>query len=170
MAGVLLIDVLEGMMIGLLASLAFVIYRSSKPHISSLGRIPGEPGAYADLGRHPDDAPVPGVLIVRVDAQLYYANALTVRDRVMEMVRGMEPPPRALILDASAQDQLDLTSTEVIQGLVKQLDDQGIEVVFADVHAPILEGAGGTDLFGSPDDHRVFRTVDAAVRHVAPEA
>lgn len=66
-AGVLLIDVLEGMLIGLLASLAFVIYRSSKPHLSSLGRVPGIEGAYSDLGRHPENEPVPGVLIVRLD-------------------------------------------------------------------------------------------------------
>ena len=62
-AGVILIDVLEGMMIGLLASLAFVVYRSSKPHLSSLGRVPGVAGAYADLVRHPENEPVPGVLI-----------------------------------------------------------------------------------------------------------
>jgi MFS superfamily sulfate permease-like transporter len=63
-AGVLLIDVLQGMIIGVLASLVFVIYRSSRPHISSLGRVAGVPGAYSDLTRHPEDTPVPGVLIV----------------------------------------------------------------------------------------------------------
>jgi high affinity sulfate transporter 1 len=89
LAGVLLIDVLEGMVIGLVASLIFVVYKTSKPHIASLGRVPEVPGAYADLKRHPDSVPVPGVLIVRPDAQLYYANALTVRDRVKEMVAGM---------------------------------------------------------------------------------
>ena len=82
-AGVLLIDVLQGMLIGLLASLAFVIYRSSRPHVASLGRIPGADGAYSDLCRHPEDLAVPGVLIVRLDGPLYYANALTVRDRVL---------------------------------------------------------------------------------------
>ena len=56
----ILIDVLQGMMIGLLASLAFVVYRSSQPHLSSLGRVPGVPGAYADVVRHPDSQPVPG--------------------------------------------------------------------------------------------------------------
>ena len=90
LAGVLLIDVLQGMVIGLVASLLFVIYRSSRPHLSSLGRVPGVPGAYSDLSRHPENTPVPGVLIVRLDAQLYYANALTVRDQVKAMVADME--------------------------------------------------------------------------------
>jgi SulP family sulfate permease len=166
MAGVLLIDVLEGMVIGLVASLVFVVYRSSRPHISSLGRMAGAPGAYVDLTRHADSTPVPGVLIVRVDAQLYYANALTVRDSVKAMISEMAAPPRAVIFDASAQDQLDLTTTDVMKGLLKELDAKGIEVLFAGVHAPVLEGVRVAGLGDAVGDDRVFATVDAAVRHV----
>ncbi len=164
LAGVLLIDVLEGMIIGVVASLVFVIYKTSRPHISSLGRVPGVPGAYSDLGRHPEDIPVPGVLIVRVDAQLYYANALTVRDRVKAMLVEMSSPPRAVIIDASAWDQLDVTSTEVIKGLVKELRGNGIDVYFADVHAPVLEYGRKTGLVDSIGEDHVFPTVDLAVR------
>ena len=163
-AGVLFIDVLQGMIIGVLASLVFVVYKTSRPHISSLGRVPGVPGAYSDLGRHPEDTPVPGVLIVRVDAQLYYANALTVRDRVKAMIGEMSSPPRAVILDSSAWDQLDLTSTEVITSLVKELRGNGIDVYFADVHAPVLEYGRKTGLVDSIGEDHVFPTVDLAVR------
>lgn len=166
MAGVLLIDVLQGMIIGLLASLVFVVYRSSRPHVASLGRVPGVPGAYSDLTRHPEDTPVPGVLIVRVDAQLYYANALTVRDRVKTMLAAMETPPQAVIFDWSAQDQLDLTSTEVVKGLLRELDAKGIGALFADVHAPVLEAARVAGLLESVGEDRVFPTLDAAVRHL----
>ncbi len=93
MAGVLLIDVLQGMIIGLLASMLFVVYRTARPHVSSLGQVPGATGAYADLGRHPENIAVPGVLIVRPDAQLYYANALTVRDTVKAMIGETDPRP-----------------------------------------------------------------------------
>ena len=163
-AGVLLIDVLQGMIIGVVASLIFVVYKTSRPHISSLGRVPGVPGAYSDLGRHPEDTPVPGVLIVRVDAQLYYANALTVRDRVKAMLAEMSSPPRAVIIDASAWDQLDVTSTEVIKGLVKELRVNGIDVYFADVHAPVLEYGRKTGLVDFIGEDHVFPTVDLAVR------
>jgi sulfate permease, SulP family len=169
MVGVLLVDVLEGMVIGLVASLAFVIYRSSKPHISSLGRLPGEQGAYGDLVRHPEGSPVPGVLIVRPDAALYYANALTFRDRVNAMLREMDPPPRSIIVDCTAMDQLDLTTTEALKSLEKQLDEQGIVMLLADVHEPVLETARAAGLFGSAVDDRVFRTVDAAVRSVTAD-
>ncbi|HSC73511.1 MAG TPA: SulP family inorganic anion transporter, partial [Gaiellaceae bacterium] len=77
-AGVVLVDVLPGMIIGLVASLLLVIYRSSQAHLSVLGRQPGVPGKYADLARHPEAVPVPGLLIIRFDAPIYYANALTV--------------------------------------------------------------------------------------------
>ena len=96
------------MIIGLLASLAFVIYRSSRPHLSSLGRVPGVEGAYSDLARHPENAPVPGVLIVRLDAPMYYANALTVRDRREGHGPGR---PRRLPAPSSSTPRARTTST-----------------------------------------------------------
>jgi MFS superfamily sulfate permease-like transporter len=164
LAGVLLIDVLQGMVIGVVASLVFVVYRSSQPHVSSLGRVPNAPGAFSDLGRHADSIPVPGVLIVRVDGQLYYANALTVRDRVKAMIAEMPSPPRTVIFDASAWDEIDLTSTEVIEGLLKELHGNGISVYFAEVHAPVLEYAGQTGLLDLIGEENVFPTVELAVQ------
>jgi len=164
LAGVLLVDVLQGMVIGVVASLLFVVYKSSRPHVSSLGRVPGVPGAYSDLGRHPENPPVPGVLIVRVDAQMYYANALTVRDRVKAMIADMEAPPRAVIIDSSAWDELDVTSTDVIKSLVKELRGNNIAVYFAEVHAPVLEYVRKTGLLDIIGEDHVFPTVDTAVR------
>jgi SulP family sulfate permease len=115
LAGVLFIDVLQGMIIGVAASLLFVVYESSRPHVSIMGRVPGVPGAYSDLTIHPENVPVPGVLIVRVDGQLYYANALTIRDRVRAMAANMQPPPRAVILDASAWYNMDVTSSDILK-------------------------------------------------------
>jgi high affinity sulfate transporter 1 len=166
LAGVVLIDVLQGMMIGLLASLAFVIYRSSRPHLSTLGRIPGAAGAYSDLTRHPENAPVPGVLIVRLDAPMYYANALTVRDGVKAMIRDAASPPSAVIFDAEGQDDLDLTSADTLKRLVDELQANGLAVYFADVHAPVLERARETGILGVVAEGHVFATVDLAVREV----
>jgi MFS superfamily sulfate permease-like transporter len=164
------IDVLEGMMIGLLASLAFVIYRSSRPHISRLGRVPGAPGAYSDLARHPENDPVPGVLIFRLDAPMYYANAITARDGVKAMIREAAVPPTAVVFDAAAQDDLDLTSTQVLQGLVDELLREGIQVYFADVHAPVLAQAREHGMSAAIGDGHVFPTVDLAVREIERQA
>jgi MFS superfamily sulfate permease-like transporter len=170
LAGVLLIDVLEGMLIGLLASLAFVIYRSSRPHLSSLGRVPGGDGAYADLTRHPEIAPVPGVLIVRLDAPMYYANALTARDAVMTMIRAAAPPPTAVVFDAEGQDDLDFTSAQVLKRLVAEIREQGMAAYFAEVHAPVLDRARETGLLEVVGDGHVFRTVELAVRSIERRA
>ena len=163
--GVLLIDVLEGMIIGLGASLLFAVYRSSRPHVASLGRVPGEPLVFSDLTRHPENTPVPGVLIVRPDQPLYYANWRSVRDRVKSLIEEVASPPRAVIFDSSNQDEIDFTSTTGLAGLVKELAGQGIEVYFVGVHAPILE-QDKTGLLAPILEGHVFPTMDAAVRHV----
>jgi MFS superfamily sulfate permease-like transporter len=162
--GVLLIDVLQGLVIGLVASLVLVIYRSSRPNISSLGRVPGVPGAYTSLERHPENIPVPGVLILLLDSPMTYYNALTVRDQLKAMIAATQPPPRAVILDAGVQDQLDLTSAEVLQKFVLQMQREGIGIYVAEMHAPVaqfVQRIGAGDII--PEGHR-FATVDAAVR------
>jgi SulP family sulfate permease len=165
LAGVLLIDVLEGMIIGVVASLVFVVYRSSRPHVSSLGRVPGVPGAFSDLARHPEDTPVPGVLIARFDGALYYANALTARDQVKALIEAMKSPPSTVIFDLSAQDQLDLTSADVLKGLVKELQGRGMAVSMADVHAPVREFSRKTGLLELVGEDHLFPTVELAVQH-----
>jgi len=166
-AGVVLIDVLEGMIIGLVASMLFVVYRSSRPHVSSLGRVPGVPGAYSDLTRHPENTPVPGVLIVRLDGQLYYANAQTYRNGVKAMIEEMgSPPPRAVIIDSSAWYQIDVTSVDTIGQLLKELNGKGIDVYLADVHVPVLESGRQMGLLEAIGEDHLFPTVDAAVGYV----
>jgi sulfate permease, SulP family len=168
--GVLFIDVLQGMIIGLVASLVFVIYRTSRPHVASLGRVPGVPGAYSDLARHPESVPVPGVLIVRLDAQLYYANALTTRECVKALIAERDSPPRAVIFDAAAQDEVDVTSTDMMRRLVQELKSSGIDVYVADVHAPVLEHGREVGLLASIGEDHVFPTVDIAVAYVEATA
>ncbi len=163
LAGVLFIDVFEGMIIGVAASLLLIIYQSSKPHLGSLGRTPGIPGAYSDLGRHPENIPVPGLLILRLDAPMYYANALTVRDQMKAMIASTQPPPRALLLDAAGQDTLDITSAEVLKGFVKELKSKGISIYVAEVHVTVREAALREGLLEVIGEDHIFPTVDTAV-------
>ena len=164
MAGVLLIDVLQGMVIGLVASMLFVIYRTARPHVSSLGRVPGVPGAYSDLERHPDNVPVSGVLVVRPDAQIYYANALAVRDRIKVLIASAGSPIKSVVFDASAQDEIDITSTDVLIGLIKTVRENGIDWYVADVHAPVIERGRETGLLDVIGPEHIFPTLEAAVK------
>lgn len=166
LSGVLFIDVLQGMMIGLVASLLLTLYQSSRPHLASLGRIPGLPSAYSDLNRHPENTAVPGTLILRLDAPMYYANALTVRKQIKTLVEAAQPSLRAIVLDSSGQDSLDITSAEVLKGLVKELKGKGIEVYTAEVHAPARDASRQTGLLEIIGEDHNFPTVDAAVRFI----
>lgn len=117
-----------------------------------------------DLGRHPDYEYVPGLLILRLDSQLFYANASLVIDRIKRTVGASDPLPKALILDLGANDELDITSIEQLEHLVQELRAGGIDFALADLRQPVLERlrrSGLLDLIG-PDD--VFLTVDEAVR------
>jgi SulP family sulfate permease len=162
--GVLLIDVLQGMMIGLLASLALVIYRSSRPHVSALGRVPGVPGAYTSLERHPENIRVPGVLILRLDSPMTYYNAVTIRDRLRAMIAAEPSRPRAVILDAAVQDRLDLTSGEVLKSFMAELQREGIAAYVAEVRTPVVDFSQRIGLAGMMEEGHRFPTVDAAVR------
>jgi len=166
LAGVLFIDVLQGMIIGLAASLLLVIYHSSRPHVASLGRVPGIPGAYTDLNRHPENTVIPGILVVRLDAPIYYANALTVREWIKKMVADTQPAPHAVVMDAAGQDSLDITSAEALKGLVVELKEKGIDYYIAEVHAPVRgfgQRMGLLEIIG--EDH-IFPTVDTAIRFI----
>jgi SulP family sulfate permease len=161
--GVLFFDVLEGMMIGLLASLVWFIYKSTKPHLASLGPAPGRQDVFLDVSRHPEIPPIPGLLILRLNSPLFYANAQTVRDQMKAMVDEADPPLRAVIIDAVAQDDLDLTSAEMLKKLYTELEERGIEVYLAEVHAPVLEFARRVGMDTVIADDHVFATVAEAV-------
>jgi high affinity sulfate transporter 1 len=166
LAGVLFIDVLQGMLLGMLFSLLLVVYRTTRPHVTALGRVPGVPGAYTDLERHPENEPVPDVLILRLDADIYYANALTVRDRILALLWATQPPPRAVVVDAFGQDDLDLTGAEMLKGLVTELHSRGLGLYFVGVHTPVLVFARRVGLDTLIGEENMFPTIDAAVEHI----
>ncbi len=170
LAGVLFIDVLEGMMIGLVASVLLVLYRSSRPHLASLGRVPGIPGAYSALDRHPDSIAIPGILIFRLDAPIYYANALTVREQAKTLLEKTQPPPHAIILGSAGQDSLDITSADMLKGLLTELRDQGIDIYVAELHGTIREFIQRTGIMEIIGEDHIFPTIDAAVRYVEKSA
>jgi high affinity sulfate transporter 1 len=163
LAGVITIDVLPGLVIGVVSMLLLVVYHASRPHLGVLGRVPGHDGAYGDIGRHPDYLEIPDLLVLRLEAPLFYVNATLVRDAVKRQVGLTDPLPRAVILDVGATPYLDITSAEMLGQLADSLHSAGIELALADARGPVLEMArrsGLVDAIG--EDHR-FRTVDDAV-------
>ncbi|NLV54831.1 MAG: SulP family inorganic anion transporter [Acidimicrobiales bacterium] len=152
-AGVVLIDVLEGLVLAMATSLILHLYRSTRPHLAVLGRVPVDGGRstpvrYGDVDRYDGAVTTPGVLVLRLDAPLYYANAATVRDRVRELVREADPPVSAVVLDPEVQVDLDVTSLEMLDALLDWLAARDVEVLVVRPHArtrELLDRAGLTD-------------------------
>jgi SulP family sulfate permease len=169
LVGVITLDVLPGLVIGVVSMLGLVIYRASRPYLGVLGRAP-DTGVYGDIQRHPDYHPEPCLLVLRLEAPLFYGNASPVRDRLKGLVGASEPVPRAVILDAGAIDRLDITSAEMLGRLISTLRSADVDFALADVRLPVIEMArrsGVLELLG--EDH-VFHTVDEAVRSLRPNS
>ena len=164
LAGVTLIDVLPGLMIGVVAMLLLVIYNASRPHLGVLGTVPGVPGAYGDLERHPDYQRVPDLLVLRLQAPLFYANATLVRDRIKYLVGASDPLPRAVILEPTANDGLDITSAEMLDQLITTLRTAGIDFALADTRQPVIEMARRSGLLETIGENRIFHTIPEAIR------
>lgn len=169
--GVVLIDVLQGLIIAVVLSLLLVVYRSSRPAVVALGALPQRPDMYVAVSRNPDAIVDHEVLVVRLDAAMYYANSVPNRDVVKALVRASDGV-RAVVVDVEVQHDLDLTTMETLEQLVDWAKAQQVDVYFAAVHADLrqrLDETGLTDHVGADRLHpTVAAAVDAARRSGSP--
>ncbi|WNM24438.1 SulP family inorganic anion transporter [Demequina capsici] len=166
LAGVLVFGVLEGIVVAIVLSLLTFVNRSWRPYRAQLGRVPGLRG-YHDLSRHPDHgAPVPGVVIVRFDAPLFFANGAIFDDWVRATVAHGGTDVHTVILAAEPITGIDTTAFDELTELDDYLAAHGIRLVFAEAKGPVkdtLVRYGAADRF---PPERFFPTVGAAVDEV----
>src|SRR5262249_11331765 len=136
-------------------------------HLGVLAQVPGAPGAYGAIGRHPDYERIPGLLVVRLEAPLFYANASLVVSSVKRLVGAGDRLPRAGIRHARATDDLDLTSCAQLELLADSLHAAGIELALADVRLSVIEMARRSGLMAKIGEAHVFHTIDEAVQSFA---
>jgi sulfate permease, SulP family len=129
MAGVLVLDTLPGLFIGVTVSLLLLLYRASRPHVAVLGQVPGTPGQYGDVARHPENLPEPGIALLRVEGGLLFANADAVRAAVR--AHAADPGIRAVVLDAETAPSIDLSAARMLVQLTGDLRRSGGELVIA---------------------------------------
>jgi high affinity sulfate transporter 1 len=161
--GVLTLGVLPGLGVAVGLSLAVLIYRSSRPHAAVLGRVPHSK-TYSDVSRHPENETFPGLLIFRLDGQLFFANAGFVVDRLNQLLSAMQPAPRVVVWNMESTTDLDVTAAETLLRLARTLRESGRDVVFARVGSAVIDvfrRCGLLELIG--EDH-LYLTVDSAVQ------
>lgn len=155
-----------GIVAGVLASLALFIHRSARPHTAELGRVPGT-SAFRSVDNHPDAVVVPGVLIVRMDASLYFANIAFFQDCILDYLGNAKRPIRSVVIDASGLNDLDSSAAAALHQLRRVLDEQDKQLYFANVKQPVasvMQRSGFTDDIGT--DH-FFLDLPAAMSVLA---
>ncbi|TXH35083.1 MAG: sulfate permease [Burkholderiaceae bacterium] len=136
LSSVLLFGVLPAIVVGVCASLALVLWRSSHPHMAVLGRVPGTEH-YRNVERYEVQCQ-PGLLVVRVDESLYFANARFVHEALQERL-AQHPGVRRLLLVMSAVNAVDLSALDALQNLNRDLQTQGVSLYLAEVKGPVMD-------------------------------
>jgi SulP family sulfate permease len=128
--GVVLINILPGVAIGVALSFILLIHTIDHPHIALLGRS-SDGSRFSDLEDDPAATPIPGVLIHRFEAELIFANADLFQDDVLARVHAGEPRPGTVILDFEAVGLVDVTGAEALRSVYDTLEALGIRVIVA---------------------------------------
>jgi SulP family sulfate permease len=163
LVGVITTDVMIGLSIAVMLSLVMLLYRASRPYIAVLGKRPGAAGQFIDVSRHADAELVPGLVILRLDAPLYFFNANVARTQILARTQS-DPPPQAILLDLGASADLDIGTSDMLQALTSDLRDDKIELLFAQVRGSVRDRMRLTGLLEHIGEEHIYRTVDAAVQ------
>jgi high affinity sulfate transporter 1 len=135
--GVLLLGILKGLMIAVGVTLIAIMKKLSTPQESVLGRLPGTDN-FADVRWHPEAEEIKGLLIVRPNAILFFANASRVLNHVRILMKSAASPVRAVILDLEASPEVDITSVQMLDQMNNELKAAGATLYLAKVPNPVL--------------------------------
>jgi high affinity sulfate transporter 1 len=160
--GVALVGVIEGVFFAVALSLLAFVRRAWAPHDAILGRADGVKG-YHDLTYYPDARQIPGLLLYRFDAPLFFANADAFRDRIRRRIEEASEPVRWVVIAAEPITDVDTTAAAILDEVEAELSARGITLAFAELKDPVrarLRRYGA--IAAVPDDH-IFPTVGSAV-------
>jgi sulfate permease, SulP family len=163
--GVVLINILPGVAIGVALSFILLIHMIDHPHIASLGRS-SDGARFSDLEDDTGATPILGVLIHRFEAELIFANADLFQDDVLARVRAADPTPQTVILDFEAVSQVDVTGAETLQAVHDTLAALGIRLLVARAKSSVrdaLRRSGCVDVLG---EDNFASSVDGALEAV----
>ncbi|WP_299187020.1 SulP family inorganic anion transporter [uncultured Psychrobacter sp.] len=157
-AGVLILGLNTGLVIGLMVSFASLIWQSSKPHVAIVGQLGGT-GHFRNINRH-DVATFDNLLLLRIDESLFFGNSESVHRRILKALQQY-PDARELILIMSAVNHIDLTAQEMLGTLNKELALQDKRLHFSFVKGPVMDVIGHTPLITELSGQVYLSTLDA---------
>ncbi|WP_297770438.1 sulfate permease [uncultured Alcanivorax sp.] len=166
LAGVLLINVQSGLLLGVVLSVALFMWRTSQPHVAELGRIPGT-HHFRNMDRHSVEL-TEEVLSIRVDESLYFGNARTLEDRIYDDAQA-HPQIQHVVLHCSGINHLDASAVESLESLNERLKNAGVTLNLSNVKGPVMDVLIKTD-FQKVLTGRVYLSHYQAMEVLAPES
>ena len=161
--GVAILGVIPGIGLAIAAAVVEFLWSVWRPHYAVLGRVDQVKG-YHDISRYPQARRIPGLVLFRWDAPLFFANVEFFQQRVLEAVISSPTPVRWLVVAAEPVTRLDVTASDVVAALDQTLHDAGIELVFAEMKDPVKDKLKRFGLFKQLGEEAFFPTVGAAVK------
>ena len=161
-AGVAVLGAIPG--IGLAITIAIIefLWDGWRPHSAVLGRADGIKG-YHDITRYPDARQIPGLVLFRWDAPLFFANAEFFKERILNAVRKSPTPVQWLVVAAEPVTSVDITAADMVAELDRSLHTMGIELCFAELKDPVKDKLKRFGLFAQFGEEYFFPTVGSAV-------
>ncbi|MEV6752823.1 sulfate permease [Streptomyces sp. NPDC051214] len=159
--GVALLGVLPGIAVAVGLSILNVFRRAWWPYSTVLGRVPHLEG-YHDVRSHPTARRLPGLVIFRFDAPLFFANAKSFREEVLRYAQAA-PATRRVLIAAEPVTDVDTTAADVLEELDAALRERGVDLVFAELKDPVRRKVERYGLGRTFHAYRFYPTVEAAV-------
>jgi MFS superfamily sulfate permease-like transporter len=160
--GVAVLGVIPGIGLAIAIAIAEFLWDGWRPHSAVLGRAHGVKG-YHDITWYPDARQIPGLVLFRWDAPLFFANAEFFRERILDAVAKSPTPVRWLVVAAEPVTSVDVSAGDTVAELDETLHAQGIELCFAELKDPVKDKLKRSGLFSQLGEQYFFPTIGAAV-------
>jgi MFS superfamily sulfate permease-like transporter len=160
--GVAVFGVIPGIGLAIILAIGEVLWDNWRPYSAVLGRVDGIRG-YHDITRYPEARLVPGLVLFRWAAPIFFANADLFRTRVLEARAKAPPPVRRIVITAAPVTDVDVTSADAIDELERTLAESGCELRFAEMKDPVKDKLKRYGLFERLGAANFYPTVGSAV-------
>jgi MFS superfamily sulfate permease-like transporter len=160
--GVAIFGPIPGILFAIIIALLEFVWDGWRPHYAVLGRAEKVKG-YHDITRYPDARQVPGLVLFRWDAPLFFANAEQFHVIVLDVLEKAAGPVRWLVVAAEPVTSVDVTASDMLAELVDELQRAGIRLVFAEMKDPVKDKLKRFGIFDRFGEQYFFPTIGQAV-------
>jgi len=160
--GVVVLGAIPGILLAIVIAVIEFLWDGWRPHSAVLGRADGVKG-YHDITRYPEARRIPGLVLFRWDAPLFFANAELFKERVLAAAASSPTPAKWVVVAAEPVTSVDVTASDSLSELIAQLKAQGIDFKFAELKDPVKDKLKRFGLFQELGEATFFPTVGAAV-------